>query len=417
MPIAFSPPFIDESIIDEVVQTLQSGWITTGPKTKTLENEVAAYCGVDYAVAVNSATSAMMLALTWYGVGQNDEVIIPAYTYCATALAVIHLGAKPVMVDVTDDFNIDSEAISHAISTKTKAIIAVDFGGWPCDYDAIYSVLNSEEARSLYNPSNENQLLLQRPLLLADSAHGIGAVYKRNRSGSVADFTVFSLHAVKNVTAAEGGLICCNLPIPFDNGAIYRSLKLWSLNGQTKDAYSKSLAGNWRYDIVLPGYKMSLPDVLAAIALAQLRKYNELLQVERKRIFDFYNSQFSRCEWAICPPFVSDDRSTSYHLYPLRIKNCTEDERNRVIEIITGFDISVNVHFVPLPLLSYFNAIGYDISKFPKAYSLYANEISLPIYPQLTSENCREIVFALKHAVTAVLSKSQPELVCETGSF
>lgn len=417
MPIAFSPPFMDESIIDEVVQTLQSGWITTGPKTKSLENEVAEYCGVDDAVAVNSATSAMMLALTWYGVGQNDEVIIPAYTYCATALAVIHLGAKPVMVDVADDFNIDPEAIFEAITPKTKAVIAVDFGGWPCDYDEIYNVLNSRKVQLLFNPSNKNQQLLQRPLLLADSAHGIGAIYKGNRLGSVADFTVFSLHAVKNVTAAEGGVICCNLPLPFDNGAIYHSLKLWSLNGQTKDAYSKSLAGNWRYDIVLPGYKMSLPDVLAAIALAQLRRYKERLQDERKRIFDFYNIQFSQCEWAICPPFVSNNRCSSYHLYPLRIKNCTEDERNRIIEIITGHDISVNVHFVPLPMLSYFNAIGYDIGCFPKAYSLYANEISLPIYPQLTPEHCMEIVFALTHAVTSILSKSQPELVCEGGLF
>ena len=391
MTIPFSPPYIDQDIIDEVTHTLQSGWITTGPKTKLLEEEIAAFCEVEKVLAVNSATSAMMLVLHWFGVTRGDEVIIPAYTYCATALAVMHIGAKPVMVDAGNDFNIDASKIEAAITSKTKAILTVDFGGWPCDYGAVYRIVNKKEVGQLFIPASEQQQKLGRILVFADAAHALGAVYNNMSVGKCADITVFSLHAVKNVTSAEGGLICLNMPLPFNNGEIYHTLRLWSLNGQTKDAFTKSKAGGWEYDIVYPGFKMSMPDVLAAIALAQLRKYSSKLIKERKRIFDFYNTVFSQFNWAICPPFQKKDCQTSYHLYPLRIKDATEEQRNMVIEKIAQKEVAVNVHFKPLPMLTIFKNAGYNIDDYPQTYLQYCNEISLPIYPQLTNAQC-EIV-------------------------
>lgn len=411
MSISFSPPYMDDSILNEVVDTLKSGWITTGPKTRVLEQEVAAFCGIGNVLAVNSATSAMMLVLNWFGVGQGDEVIIPAYTYCATALAVMHLGAKPVMVDVGEDFNIDPDKIGPAITEKTKAVIAVDFAGWPCKYSEIYATIAAQESRSKFKPSAPAQNALGRILLLADSAHGLGGSYKSRPLGGIADFTVFSLHAVKNVTAAEGGLICFSLPEPFDNKVIYDVLKLWSLNGQSKDAYTKSLAGNWKYDILVPGYKMSLPDVLAAIALAQLRKYKQSLWNERKRIFDFYDNHLSRFSWAICPPFHAPTESSSYHLYPLRIKDITEAERDKIIAVLSSLEISVNVHFTPLPMLSLFRNMGFEIADYPNSYAQYANEISLPIYPQLEEHSCAKIVEAIASAVASVIGQKEPTVV------
>src|SRR5438874_2507871 len=262
--IPFSPPFIDEDTITEVTNTLRSGWITTGKKVKQLEEQTAAFCGVENVVAVNSATSALMLVLHWFGVSKNDEVIIPAYTYCATALAVMHMGAKPVMVDVEDDFNISPEKIEAAITNKTKAIISVDFGGWPCDYNAIKNILEKEEIKSQFQPLSDKQKKLDRILFISDAAHSLGAVYNDKRIGTQADITIFSLHAVKNLTTAEGGLICLNMPPPFNNNEIYKTLRLWSLNGQTKDAFTKTKSGEWRYDIVYPGFKINMPDVLAA---------------------------------------------------------------------------------------------------------------------------------------------------------
>ncbi|MEP6845605.1 MAG: DegT/DnrJ/EryC1/StrS family aminotransferase [Panacibacter sp.] len=401
--IPFSPPYIDDDIIQEVTDTLKSGWITTGPKTKLLEEEVAAYCTVEKALAVNSATSAMMLVLHWYGITHGDEVIIPAYTYCATALAVMHIGAKPVMVDVGDDFNIDPVKIKAAITGKTKAIITVDFGGWPCDYEKINAVVKSDEVQKQFLPANEKQKLLGRLLILSDAAHAIGAVYNNIPVGKCADITVFSLHAVKNVTSAEGGIIALNMPAPFNNENIYSTLRLWSLNGQTKDAFAKSAAGGWEYDIIYPGFKMNIPDVLAALGLAQFRKYKTGLLAERKRVFDFYNRAFSQCEWAICPPFEKQYCSSSYHLYPLRIKGITEAQRNRIIEMIAEKDVSVNVHFKPLPMLTIFKNAGYLIEDYPASYNAYCNEISLPVYPQLGNAECKIVSDAVVESVVAVL--------------
>jgi dTDP-4-amino-4,6-dideoxygalactose transaminase len=241
--ISFSPPFIDDDVIAEVTAALQSGWITTGKRVRQLESQTANFCGAENVLAVNSATSALMLVLHWYGVGKGDEVIVPAYTYCATALAVMHVGATPVMVDVEEDFNISSEKIEEAITNKTKAIITVDFAGWPCNYTAIKNVLNNQQIKNKFQAATEKQKKLERILFVSDAAHSLGAIYEDKRVGTQADITVFSLHAVKNLTTAEGGLICLNLPAPFNNEELYKTLRLWSLNGQTKDAFTKSKSG------------------------------------------------------------------------------------------------------------------------------------------------------------------------------
>jgi dTDP-4-amino-4,6-dideoxygalactose transaminase len=397
--IRFSPPYIDDDIIKEVTNILQSGWLTTGPATKQLEKEMAAFCNVEHALAVNSATSGMILMLHWFGIAKGDEVIVPAYTYCATALAVMHVGAKPVMVDVGNDFNIDCVKIKEAITEKTKAIIAVDFAGWPCDYDGIFNIVNDPEIKKKFQPATNEQQQLGRIMIMDDAAHALGATYKNKPIGSCADITVFSLHAVKNITSAEGGVIMLNLPAPFCNTEAYNTLRIWSLNGQTKDAFTKAKAGAWQYDVIYPGFKMNMPDVLAAVALAQFKKYENMLLVERKRVFDFYTNIFSKYDWAICPPYQQTDCTSSYHLYPLRIKNVSEEERNKIIESIAGRSVAVNVHFTPLPMLTVFRQSGYDIKNYPSAYSLYSNEISLPIYPQLTGDQCKTVTEAVIESV------------------
>ncbi|MGI8952786.1 MAG: DegT/DnrJ/EryC1/StrS family aminotransferase [Chitinophagaceae bacterium] len=405
MKIPFSPPYIDDDVKREVMDTLESGWITTGPKVRLLEQEIISFCNAEAALGVNSATSAMMLVLHWWGVKKGDEVIIAAYTYCATALAVMHVGATPIMVDVCEDFNINVQKIEDVITLKTKAIITVDFGGWPCDYDSINALINAEKIKEKFVAENENQQQLNRILLMADAAHSLGAVYKNKPSGVLADITVFSFHAVKNITTAEGGMICLNMPQPFDNAEICATLRLWSLNGQTKDALAKTLTGGWKYDIVYAGFKINLPDVLAAIALAQIKKYKNNLLVERKRVFDFYDETFSKYDWAICPPFHKKECESSYHIYPLRIKGIAETQRDKIIELIISKNVSVNVHFVPLPMLSLFKEKGYLIGDYPQSYHQFANEISLPIYPQLNNENCKLIADAVIQSVNSFLNE------------
>lgn len=403
MQIPFSPPFVDDDVKREVLESLDSGWITTGPKVKALENEVAKYCGIDNVLGVNSATSGLMLVLHWFGVGKDDEVIIPSYTYVATALAVMHLGAKPVMVDVEDDFNISISNIEKAITSKTKAIIPVDFAGWPCNYDAIFALVNKPSTKSLFEPKTNIQKDLGRIFILSDAAHSFGATYKNKQVGSLADITVLSFHAVKNLTTAEGGGICITMPKPFNNNEIYSTLRLWSLNGQTKDAFSKTKIGGWKYDIVYPGFKMNMPDVCAAIGLAQIRKYGPSILSERKRVYQYYKTYFNNTSWAITPPYQSTEIESSYHLYPLRIKNITEEQRDKIIDIISNAGIAVNVHFIPLPMLSIFKERNYNIIDFPIAYQNYKSEISLPIYPQLNEELCQRIVSTVIQAVEEVI--------------
>lgn len=404
MKIPFSPPFIDDDVKKEVIEALESGWITTGPKVKALEEETAKYAGIKNVLCVNSATSGLMLVLHWLGIGKGDEVIIPAYTYAATALSVLHVGATPVMVDVESDFNISVKKISEAITEKTKAIMPVDFAGWPCDYDAINEIVRVETQRKKFVANGAVQQKLGRVAIVADAAHSFGAEYKNRRCGSLADITVFSFHAVKNLTTAEGGAICITMPEPFDNAEIYKTLRLWSLNGQTKDAFTKSQSGGWRYDIVYPGFKINMPDVCAAIGLAQIRKYEDVILQERKRVFDFYDEAFTKEQWAEVPPYHVPGNRGSYHLYPLRIHNISETQRDKIIELISARDVAVNVHFTPLPMLTIFKERGYKIEDFPVSFNSYSREISLPIYPQLSNNMCLHIVNVVRNAVFDVVN-------------
>lgn len=403
MKIPFSPPYIDDDVVNEVVSSLESGWITTGPRVKELESFIAKSSQVPTALGVNSATSGLMLALHWFGISRGDEVIIPAYTYAATALSVLHIGAIPVMVDSGDNFNMDPAAVKAKITSKTKAIIPVDIGGWPCDYASIKELVESPEVKSLFQAKGEVQEQLGRMLILADAAHSIGATYQNKPAASWSDLAVYSLHAVKNVTSAEGGIILINMPAGFDNDEVYKTLRLWSLNGQTKDAFTKTQGSSWRYDIVYPGFKMNMPDVLAAIALAQMRKYKDHLMPERKRVYERYKIGFENWDLAQYPLAQTADSESSYHLYALRIKGITEEQRDKIIDAVMAEGVSVNVHFQPLPLLSVFKEKGYDIADYPSAFDSYSREISLPIYPQLSDEQADFIVETIIAKTQAVL--------------
>ena len=386
MKISFSPPYIDQDVIDEVVDTLKSGWITSGPKVKALEEEICKLTGVSGSVCVNSWTSGAILVLKWFGVKEGDEVILPAYTYSATALAVLHCGATPVMVDITGDFTIDVKLIENAVTSRTKVIMPVDIAGWPCDYDAINALVNKDSVKKQFIAESDKQALLGRILVVSDAAHSIGAIYKGLPAGKLTDLTIFSFHAVKNITTAEGGAICLNLPDSFDNEEEYKLMKLYTLNGQNKDAFTKSQAGGWKYDILFAGLKVNMPDVCAAIGLAQIRKYNSLLIKERERVAKAYHSFFSKYKQFELPPLEDENRKSCFHLYALRLNSCKEEQRDLIIEEITQKGVAVNVHFIPMPMLTVFKNLGYKIENYPVAYGNYSREISLPIYPQLTNE-------------------------------
>ncbi len=392
MNIPFSPPYIDQDIIDEVVASLQSGWITTGPKVKALEEEVVKLTSCPHALCVNSWTSGAMLMLKWFGVKAGDEVIIPAYTYSATALAVLHCGATPVMVDVKEDFTIDENKIAEKITERTKVIMPVDIAGWPCDYEAINKLVKRSDIQEKFRSGNKVQSNLNRILIVSDAAHSIGAKIAGIETGVLTDITIFSFHAVKNITTAEGGVVCLNLPLPFNNADEYAYLRMMTLNGQTKDAFSKSKAGGWRYDVIDLGMKINMPDVCAAIGLAQLKKYDLNLLLGRKRVFDAYSNAFSQLSWAQLPPQDNDRMQSSYHIYALRLRNITEAQRDLIIEEITKCGVAVNVHFIPMPMLTLFKNLGYKIEDFPISYDNYSREISLPIYPQLNIEQVEYVI-------------------------
>jgi dTDP-4-amino-4,6-dideoxygalactose transaminase len=314
----------------------------------------------------------------------------------------MHVGATPVMVDSGPDFNLDVEKIREKVTSKTKVIIPVDIAGWPCDYKAIDQLVNNPQIKSQFVATTENQKKLGRIMVLADAAHSIGAEFENKPIGNWGDFAVFSFHAVKNITTAEGGAMCINLPAPFNKQEVYKQLKLWSLNGQTKDALAKTNGAGWKYDIVYPGFKMNMPDICAAIGLAQLRKYKSHILVERKRVFDVYTKLFSAFSWAELPLNGTKDKKSSCHLYALRIKAISESQRDQMIEHISAMGVSVNVHFQPLPLLTVFKERGYQISEYPRAYDSYAREISLPIYPELDEEKINYIVNAVVKAYQSV---------------
>jgi len=401
--IPFSPPRIDQKVIDEVTAALQSGWITTGPRTKLFEKKITEYCACKTTVAVNSWTMGMQVLLHWWGIGPGDEVILPAYTYCASANVIIHAGATPVMVDISlEDFNIDSEKIKQAITPKTKAIIAVDIAGFPCDYDEIYKVI--EDAKVHFSPNCDIQKQLGRILLISDAAHSFGAKMNGKISGSLADISCFSFHAVKNLTTAEGGAICFNLPESYDHDEIYRLFNTLILHGQSKDALAKAQKGNWRYDVEEPGFKCNMTDLQAAIGLVELERYQENLN-RRKEIFEQYTNALSQFEWAITPKYVDDSKETCYHLYLLRIKEATESQRDEIMKHIFDQDVSVNVHFQPLPILTAYKKRGYKIEDYPETWNKYANEISLPVYFNLTDEQVKTVVNAVSNSVNKVMSK------------
>jgi len=384
--IPFSPPHIDQKIIDAVTEVLKSGWITTGPKTKLFEKKLSEYTGAKATLCLNSATAGLEIMLRWFGVKEGDEVIVPSYTYAATANVVIHCGATPVFVDTNDDFNISIEAIEKAITSKTKVIMPVDFAGYPCDYDAINSLVMRQDIIQQFNPTTNEQKMLGRILILSDAAHSIGSIYKGKKAGSLTDVSVFSFHAVKNLTTAEGGAVALNLPEPFDNEEVYKALCIKTLHGQNKDALAKMQKGNWRYDIIEAGYKCNMTDIMAAIGLVELERYEAETLPKRKHIMDLYSKILSQYEWAQIPDYDNDSRSSSFHLYALRIRNINEETRDKIIQDIFDQDVSVNVHFIPVPMMSFYKSLGYDIANYPKTYDSYSREISLPVFFDLTDE-------------------------------
>ncbi|MCX6281827.1 MAG: DegT/DnrJ/EryC1/StrS family aminotransferase [Bacteroidetes bacterium] len=401
--IPFSPPRMDQRIVDEVVDTLYSGWITTGPKTKRFEKLLTGYGGQKSTLCLNSATAGLELVLHWFGVGPGDEVIVPAYTYNATANVVVHCGATLVFVDSCEDFNINVRAIEKAISSKTKVIIPVDIGGWPCDYDPINVLVRRDDIRSQFKASTKEQEQLGRILVLSDAAHSIGGKYKGKMVGNLTDITVYSFHAVKNLTTAEGGAICFNLPEPFDNLQIYQRLNIKSLHGQTKDALAKNQIGNWRYDIVEAGYKCNMTDIQASMGLVEIQRYDEDMLVRRKHILDRYKAALSKYSWAQIPVYETDDCKSSYHLFLLRITEINESQRDSIIQEIFKQEVAVNVHFVPLPLMTFYKGLGYRMEDYPVAYDNYSREITLPVYYDLTDEMVDEVVMAVVAAVESLI--------------
>lgn len=400
--IPFSPPRIDQKIIEEVNRALLSGWITTGPRTRQFEEMLSEYTACRDVLCVNSATAGLELMLRWFGVGPGDEVIVPAYTYAATANVVVHCGAKPVFADIRDDFNIDPDCVRSAITEKTKVIIPVDLAGWPCDYDAMKSIVKDQDIRKIFSASSENQELLGRIMVLTDAAHSLGAVYNGARTGIHADATVFSFHAVKNLTTGEGGAICINLPETFDNTQIKNYLKIKSLHGQTKDAFSKSQLGAWRYDIIEPGYKFNMTDIQAAMGIVELERYNGDMLERRKKIFGIYSNMLSGKDWAVLPPFRDENAESSYHVYLLRIRDLDEKSRDWIIDQLAVKGISVNVHYIPLPLMTYYKNAGYDIRDYPVSMRVFKEEISLPVYYDLSDEDAVAVASELITALGEV---------------
>ncbi|MBL4705539.1 MAG: DegT/DnrJ/EryC1/StrS family aminotransferase [Flavobacteriales bacterium] len=400
--IPFSPPRIDQAIIDEVVDTLKSGWITTGPKTLRFEDELTAYCGNRSTVCVGSATAGMHLVLHWLGVGPGDEVIVPAYTYCATANVVEHLGATVVFADVNQlDFNISYASIADKITEKTKAIMPVDIGGYPCDYEEIMEVVIDK--KTLFNPSSSIQKKMGRIAIIADAAHSLGATYFGDRTGSCADVSVFSFHAVKNLSTAEGGAIAFNLPDSFDCNALRKEFKTKSLHGQTKDAFSKIQAGGWKYDVIEAGFKCNMTDIQASMGLVELNRYQENLE-RRQEIFALYTDLLREFDWAHCPRYRTGVKESSFHLYMLRIRGASEENRDEIIRLITEDEVAVNVHYLPVPAMTYYKNKGYDLDDYPRAKSNYQNEITLPVYFSLTDSQAETVAKSVIKAVQSVLN-------------
>ena len=391
--IPFSPPDITESEIEAVADTLRSGWITTGPKTKEFEQKVAEFLGTKKAVALGSCTSALELTLRILGIGEGDEVIVSAYTYTASAACIAHTGAKIVMVDTApESFLIDPEEVEKAITPKTKAVIPVDIAGKMCDYRNIFKAIESK--KHLFNPSNAIQKLFGRVIVVSDSAHGFGSSQYGIMSGCVADFTAFSLHAVKTITSAEGGIATWKEKEGLDDEWLYHQYMLYSLHGQTKDALHKNFAGAWEYDIVLPGYKCNMTDIQAAIALVQLKRFKEI-QGRRRDIIKMYDKAMDEMGVGYLH-HVNDDFVTSCHIYLTRVNGIGHRERNEVINQMAERGVACNVHFKPLPMMTAYKDMGFDISNYPNAYAHYKNEITLPLHTKLTDDDVCYVIECYK---------------------
>jgi dTDP-4-amino-4,6-dideoxygalactose transaminase len=400
--IEFSPPDITEAETEEVVKAMRSGWITTGLRTKEFERKIAEYVGVNKAVCLNSATAAMELTLRILGIGPGDEVITSAYTYTASASVIRHVGAKIVLVDTAPDtFEMDYSKLHDAITENTKAIIPVDIAGKMCDYDTIYKVLESK--KKLFKANNDLQSLFNRIIVLADAAHAFGARRHGLNCGQAADFTCFSFHAVKNLTTAEGGAVVWRNDLGLDDEWLYKQFMLYSLHGQSKDAFAKTKKGAWEYDIVHLGYKCNMTDIIAGFGIAQLSRYDELLK-RRKDIIEMHDR--------VLLPFnikrlihYGDDFASSGHLYITRIPGIDEAMRNKIIVKMAEAGVSCNVHYKPLPMFTAYKNLGFDIRNYPNAYEMYKNEITLPLHTLLSDEDVEYVCKCLKRAMEEVICK------------
>lgn len=389
MKILFSPPDITDLEINEVVDALKSGWITTGPKTKELERRIAKYCNVNKAVCLNSQTACAEMALHLLGIGEGDEVIVPAYTYTASASIVCHVGAKLVFVDVQkDSLEMDYEQLEKAITSKTKAIIPVDLAGVPCDYDKIFTIV--ERKKELFKPNNDIQKAIGRVAICADAAHSFGATWKNKKVGSIADFTSFSFHAVKNLTTAEGGALTWREIPGINDEDIYNQVQLYSLHGQNKDALAKTKLGAWEYDIKGPWYKCNMTDIHAGIGLAQLSRYEEILK-RRKEIISRYDNAFRSLGIKTLDHYTEEHQSSG-HLYITRVPNITLEQRQEIIVKMAEVGIACNVHYKPLPMMTAYINLGFDIKDYPNAYAQFENEITLPLHTCLKDEEIEYVI-------------------------
>jgi dTDP-4-amino-4,6-dideoxygalactose transaminase len=398
--IPFSPPDITELEIEEVIKTMKSGWLTTGPRTKEFERNIAEYVGTNKAVCLNSATAALELTLRILGIGPGDEVITSAYTYTASASVIHHVGAKIVLVDTAkDSFEMDYSKLANAITNKTKAIIPVDIAGKMCDYDTIYKIIESK--KELFHPNNETQRLFNRIIVITDAAHAFGAERNGVKSGQVADFTTFSFHAVKNLTTAEGGAVVWRVDRGVDDEWLYNQFMLYSLHGQSKDALAKTQKGAWEYDIVYPAFKCNMTDIMAGIGLVQLKRYESLL-TRRKEIIETYDRELLPI--GIQSLLHYGERFTSSgHLYLVRIPGIGEAQRNEIIIQLAEAGISSNVHYKPLPMFTAYKNMGFDINDYPNAFDMYKNEITLPLHTQLSDEDVEYICTCVKKVLEQVL--------------
>ncbi len=389
--IPFMLPDITDAEIEEVAKTMRSNWITTGPVTKQFENELSDFCNADKTVCINSATNGLKILLDLLQIGKGDEVILTPYTFVSTANEIVHHGAKPVFADVLkDDFNIDPDKIAGAVTSRTKAVIPTDIGGMPCDYDEIFNAVDSNKKK--YRPKkNTLQCSFDRPVVIADAAHSLGAVYKHKKSGSIADFSLFSFHATKNLTTAEGGALMFNKIGGVDSDKIYKQLMMFSLHGMNKDALAKLQLSSWEYSVELPGHKCNMPDILASIGRTQLRRYDSEIIPKRKRLFEYYFERFKSNDIFINPFYGNENKTGSYHLFMLRINGIDEITRAKIIDKMAKYNIACNVHFIPIVMQPFYRKLGYDIKNYPNTYAMFKNEITLPLYSTMKNDNAEYV--------------------------